>query len=177
MVDQAPPLGWGNDEVTKFIDAVRGNQFGTFYQKRSLLADLASIDGLFRRALSGTVDPKPILPMLFALRAHSAYLTACSLVMAGQLFEASTMHRLCLETAGYGVFVGDDTERGKRWLQRHDEPGGRTQVRKEFTAKAVEASIRARSPKLAGIYQKVYEESIDYGAPSQRARLHNEHAD
>jgi hypothetical protein len=42
----AVPPGWGSDELSKFWDAARQNQFGTFVQKQPLYKRLSDIDAL-----------------------------------------------------------------------------------------------------------------------------------
>ena len=36
----APPPGWGDDELTKFLDAGKSNQWATFHRKRPAVATL-----------------------------------------------------------------------------------------------------------------------------------------
>jgi hypothetical protein len=41
------PPGWGSDGLSKFWDAARSNQFGTFVNKRPIYDRLVAIDGAF----------------------------------------------------------------------------------------------------------------------------------
>ncbi|WP_269581003.1 hypothetical protein [Roseibium sp. Sym1] len=171
MNTQPPPPEWGNDPLTQYLDAARRNQFATFANRRPVVRDLIDIDGMFRKLLNGGIDPKPLLPMGFLLRAHSAYLTAVGAVMAGQLHELQPLLRACLEQAGYGHFIGNDQARWERWMDRH-EPRSRSQQdkwKKEFTHGAVSRHLTAADATLGGTYTQLYDQTIDYGGhPNER---------
>jgi len=173
MNDTPPPPGWDNDPVTQYLDTCRANQFAN---KRSQVIDLITIDGMFRKLLDGAIDPKPILPMGFLLRAHSAYLTAVGSVMAGQLHEGQAQLRMCLEQAGYGHFIGGDQARWERWMDRH-EPRNRSQQdkwKREFTHGNVSRCLKASDATLGDIYNKLYDQTIDYGGhPNERGASMN----
>ena len=93
----APPNGWGQDSFTQYLENCRNNQFGTFANKRDAVIDLTTIDKMFRKLLDEAVNPKPLLPMDFLRRAHSAFLAASGAVMAGQVYESQALLRVCLE--------------------------------------------------------------------------------
>ena len=116
----ATPPGWGTDPLTQYLDDARGNQFATFDNKRRAVADLIAIDRLLLKLLHSAVNPDPKIPMFFLQRAHAAYRAATSAVMAGQLYEAQALLRLCLEHAGYGHFIGGDVKKWERWRCRTD---------------------------------------------------------
>ncbi|NQW13916.1 MAG: hypothetical protein HQ479_06625 [Rhodobacter sp.] len=171
MNEKLIPPGWRKDHVTRYLDTCRGNQLATFANKRSQVIDLISIDGMFRKLVDGAIDPKPLLPMVFLLRAHSAFLNAVGAVMAGQLHEAQALLRVSLEQAGYGHFIGDDQERWERWMNRH-EPRTRSQQdkwRKEFSNGTIARHLTSADPTLGGIYTELYNRTIDYGGhPNER---------
>ncbi|WP_157792053.1 hypothetical protein [Pseudorhodobacter sp. MZDSW-24AT] len=164
------PTDWGNDALTQYLDAHRFNQLATFANKKSQLNDLIEIDSMFRKLLDGAINPKPFLPFGFIFRAHSAYLSACSSVMGGQLYEAQSLLRVALEQAGYGHYIGSDEARWKRWMAR-EEPRSRSQKdkwREEFTHGKVAKAITAADGSVGEIYNQLYERSISYGAhPNQ----------
>lgn len=166
-----PPPGWGNDSLTQYLENCRANQWATFANKRSEVIDISTIDGMFRKLLVGAVNPKPLLPAGFLFRSHSAYLSACGAVMAGQLHEAWALLRVCLEQGGYAHYIGDDAQRWERWMSRHDACN-RTQQdkwKKEFAHGRVLHNIKTADAALWGAYKKLYEWTIDYGAhPNER---------
>lgn len=164
------PPSWGDDAFTQYLDTFRGNQLATFANKRSEVIDLTTIDKMFRKLVEGAVNPRPLLPIGFLQRAHSAYLSACSAVMGGQLHDAQALLRVSLEQAGYAHYIGSDQERWMRWMDRH-EPRTKTQQDKwrvEFTHGKVARGITATDAAVGRFYTEMYDRVIDYGAhPNQ----------
>ncbi|UVK39950.1 hypothetical protein LHFGNBLO_001365 [Mesorhizobium sp. AR10] len=158
------PQGWGDDALTEYLDEYRGNQYATFNNKRAAVADLIKIDALFKQLLDGPVNPRPMAPMGFFMRAHSAYRAAAGAVMAGQLYEAQGLLRLCLEHGAYGFYIGSDNARWTRWLTRSDSEAAKKVVRNEFTESKIRKQIAATSAKLAQHFGTLYETLIDFGA-------------
>lgn len=173
MTDEnnTPPPTWGKDSLTRYLDTCKGNQWATFVNKRSEITDLSAINTMFDKLLEGAIDPKPLLPMGFFMRSHSAYLSSCASVMAGQLNDAWALLRVCLEYGGYAYYVGTDIKRWERWMSRHDARS-RSQEdkwRKEFSHGNVIRAIKAADNSLATNYQYLYNQAIDFGAhPNER---------
>jgi hypothetical protein len=161
---QASPQGWGADNLTEYLEAYRANQFATFANKRASMADLIKIDAMFDRFLNGAINPRPFYPMGFMLRAHSAYRAGVGAVMAGQLFEAQALFRLCLEHAAYGFYIGADTDRMERWLRRGDSDDNRRAVRKEFHNDKIRAHIEGSSLVMREHFDHHYSQLIEFGA-------------
>lgn len=157
------PLNWGKDKLSAYIDVFRSNQFATFANKEAT-ADLIKIDGMYHRLLHGAINPRPAYPMNFMLRAHSAYRAGVSATMGGQLYEAQTLLRLCLEHAAYGYYIGADTNRMKRWLHRGDSDTHRKAVRKEFHNDKLKAHMQARVPVMCGQFERLFNSLIEFGA-------------
>lgn len=158
------PEGWGDDSLTAYLEEYRGNQFATFVGKPREVADLIALDGMFKRLLEGAVTPKPMIPMTFLLRAHSAYRSAAGAVMAGQLYEAQAMLRLCLEHASYGHYIGGDADLWKRWMARNESDKNKEAVRKEFSAGRVKRKLQSIDVNTGTAYETLYERLIDFGA-------------
>lgn len=169
--NRPPPTGWGNDPLTQYLDNGRGNQWATFANKRSEVIDLITIDGMFRKLFDGAINTRPFLPVNFLLRAHSAYLSACGAVMAGQVHDAQALLRVCLEQGGYALYIGEDQGRWERWMDRH-APRTRTQQgtwKDEFTHGKVTRYITASDADLGHVYTTLYDRTIDYGGhPNER---------
>lgn len=158
------PEGWGDDTLTSYLEDYRNNQFATFVGKEAEVGDLTAIDGMLTKLLLNARDPKPFVPMTFLLRSHSAYRAAAGAVMAGQLFEAQALLRLCLEHAAYGHYIGGDNAMWERWMRRHDSDDHRKAVRNEFAGAKVEKKLEAADPSIAKAYKTLYERLIDFGA-------------
>lgn len=166
---QATPTGWGKDRLTKYLDDYRGNQYATFANKRSEVIDLITIDAKFCKLLDGATNPRPLIPMYFLLRAHSAYRAATGAIMAGQVYEAQALLRVCLEQGAYGHYIGDDQARWEVWMNRHDSDAATKAVRAEFTHGNISRHIAAANAGLGDIYTTLYDRTIDYGAhPNER---------
>ena len=164
MTIQALPPGWGKDALTVYLDAYRANQFATFANKPTAMADLIKIDGLFDRLLNGAMNPQPIYPMNFMLRAHSAFRSGVTAVMGGQIFESHGLLRLSLEHAAYGYYIGSDSGRMERWLRRDESGDNRKSVRKEFHNEKIKGYIEASAPQMLKIYNHLYNQLIEFGA-------------
>jgi hypothetical protein len=60
------PPGWGQDELSKFLDFTRHNQFATFHNKKVRYSELSTIDGCFYKIATNIINPtNPISPVLF----------------------------------------------------------------------------------------------------------------
>lgn len=158
------PRGWGDDPLTAYLDNYHDNQVATFANKQQQVADLIRIDGLMLKLLHGAINPKPLIPMSFMLRAHAAYRAAAGAIMAGQLYEAQTVMRLCLEHAAYGFYIGGDEERWKRWMNRNDSVANKKVVRDEFQHGKIKGYIAGHAKKLGERFEKLYDRLIDFGA-------------
>ncbi|WP_449414468.1 hypothetical protein [Ochrobactrum teleogrylli] len=158
------PNNWGKDKLTSYLEDYRDNQFATFANKQAAVSDLIRIDGLFPKLLEGAINPRPFVPMNFMLRAHAAYRAATGAVMAGQLYESQALLRLCLEHSAYGFYIGADTKRWERWMNRTDSPAAKQAVRDEFTHNKIKKHIKAKSQKLGEQFEKLYDQLIDFGA-------------
>lgn len=161
---QQSPKGWGADIFTEYLEAYRANQFATFANKRAAMADLIAIDAMFNRFLNGGINPRPLYPMGFMLRAHSAFRAGLGAVMAGQIFESQALLRLCLEHAAYGFYIGADTDRMERWLRRCDSDDNRRAVRKEFRNENIKAYIEISSLVMREQFDHHYNQLIEFGA-------------
>lgn len=163
------PKGWGQDTLTQYIDTFRANQLATFANKRSDVIDLTTVDSMFHTLISGAINPRPMLPMNFLARAHSAFLAATGAVMAGQFYEAHALLRVCLEQGGYAHYIGGDQARWELWMARHDGPDQKKRVRETFTYGNIYRHIKAADTALGTIYDQLYERVIDYGGhPNER---------
>jgi len=137
------PPGWGNDELSQFIEAAHQNQYATFFRKRDAMAKLVAIDAQFAKVTKGWLNPaSEIIAMLF-IRCHGAYRTACSLAMSGQAAECYVQCRSVLEYAAYAVHINRNPTLGAIWLDRHVDEAGMKASKKAFQHVAVTASVVA----------------------------------
>lgn len=158
-----PPTGWGLNPLTSSFDAARENQFATFFNK-DVSKDLTSIDRLLWGLLIDHVNPRPLLPIDFLLRAHSTFRAAAACAMAGQVYESTVLSRSVLESAAYGLFVRDDDERSKLWFSRGDSEGAKGRVRTAFGFGNLRRDFESHFPALAAAFVSLYETLVDFGA-------------
>ena len=115
-----PPQGWGEDEVTVFLDAARGNSFATFANLPQFFEHLVVVDSLFRKAIPQFTAPDDVVPGLLLLRCHGAYLAAIRLSISGQHPETYSVLRTCLEIALYANHMRAAPSLAEVWLKRSE---------------------------------------------------------
>ncbi len=79
----APPPGWGSDELSKFLHEAHQNQYATFVRKREAMGKLIAIDAEFAKVSKGWLNPPSEIAAMLFLRCHAAYRAAAGLAMAG----------------------------------------------------------------------------------------------
>lgn len=157
-----PPLGWGDDELTRFLDSARENQFGTFANKVPESKAIIKIDEYFARVIAEGTSRGYIYPdFLLLARAHSAVRVAAGCAFSGQAAEVHSMFRLMLEQAGYAFLINQNSELSKIWLNRDADPA---RVRKEFTAGKIKETLAASDIRLRDLFHGLYESTIQFGA-------------
>jgi hypothetical protein len=166
----SPPPGWGDEELSAFIESARQNQYATFLGKRDAMAKLVAIDALFAKVTKDWINPpSQIIAMLF-IRCHGAYRTACSLAMSGQAAECYVQCRSVLEYAAYAVHINRNTSLGDVWLDRHVDEAGLKASKRAFQHVAVVDSVKAANRHAAERFETIYQRTIDFGGhPNERS--------
>jgi hypothetical protein len=166
----AVPPGWGTDELSKFWDAARQNQFGTFAQKQPVYKRLSDIDALFVRVSKNWLNPPDEIAAMLFLRCHSAFRTAAGLAAAGQAAESYVMNRAVLEYAAYALHLHRDAALRMFWLHRHRSPADMQASRDALTHAKVLATVKAVNRHAAKRFEELYQHTIDFGGhPNERA--------
>src|SRR5947207_1023426 len=127
-----PPGNWGQDEISKFFDLARVNEYASFSNFREEVRRQFDIDQSYRKVISGLNHAKDWFAGFFVLRAHSNFLAACRLCWSGQIPECYAMLRSCLENALYGLYLARNPNSRETWLRRHDSDAHKKKVREEF---------------------------------------------
>ncbi|MDB4912734.1 MAG: hypothetical protein JWM95_378 [Gemmatimonadetes bacterium] len=166
----AVPPGWGDDELTKFIELARQHAFGTFRNLKDETASISAIDATFIALIEGWMNlGNPIVAGL-AVRSFSAFRAAIQLAMSGQLAEAYMVMRGCLEHALYGNYIDLNPASWEIWSQRRKSDEARKLCVKTFAGRNIFAAIRGRSSVVGEIAGGLYERTIDFGAhPNEMA--------
>jgi hypothetical protein len=114
------------------------------------------------------------LPLLLAIRTHSAFRAGASLAFGGAVPESMAALRLCLETAGYAAMMQGNESLSMIWLNRGDNDQTKAAARNAFRHSEVRSALEKRDDTIAGIYQSLYEYLIDGGAhPNERGFIAN----
>ncbi len=167
-----PPPNWEANEITKFIDAARTNEFATFANLKSDVARFADIDLAYRKAINGLNHSKDWFTSFFVLRSHSNFLAACRLSWSGQIPESYVVLRSCLENALYGLYLARHLNSQETWLRRHDDEAGKRKVKNEFKIRTLLGFATTVDRKEGSIARTLYERTIDFGAhPNELALM------
>jgi hypothetical protein len=165
----APPPGWGADDLTKFWDAARCNQFGTFVNK-PIYRKLTAVDGLFATISKDWLNPDGEIGAMLLLRCHSAFRTAAGLAAAGQVAESFVMNRALLEYAAYALHLHRNADVRIIWLDRHKDAASMEASRNALSHNKVKKTIEAANQHAAERFETLYQGAIDFGAhPNERS--------
>ena len=157
VVSERVPSGWGEDHLSRFIDNTRSNVFASFANLPKTYQRLADIDAGFRMIGENLKNPPDWFVALFLLRAHSSYLGAAHLALAGQLPEAYMLLRGCIENAVYAFYFHRIPDSHDRWLRRHDSDTAKKTVQDEFRIRALLRLLKKHDPRLGQIADELYE--------------------
>lgn len=168
----SPPPNWDANEISRFFDAARANEFATFANRTEEVARLSDIDLGYRKAIDGVNHSHDWFAGFFLLRAHSNYLGACRLCWSAQIPESYALLRSCLENALYGLYLAKHRESRETWLRRHDDDVSKQRVRDEFTIGAMLKLAADLDPTEGAVAKVLYDRTIDSGAhPNELALM------
>jgi hypothetical protein len=163
------PSGWGDDDLTRFWDAARCNQFGTFVNK-PIYRKLAAIGNLFATISKGWLNPDDEIAAMLLLRCHSAFRAAAGLAAAGQVAESFPLNRALLEYAAYALHLHRNAKVRMIWLDRHKDVTAMEASRNALSHNKVKQTVEAANRHVAERFEKLYEWAIDFGAhPNERS--------
>jgi len=170
MTLPAPPPKWGQDEISKFLDDARGNEYATFANLTGEIDRFIDIDWSYRKAIEGLNHSNKWFTGFFVARAHSNFLAACRMGWSGQIPECHAILRSCLENALYGLYFAHNPDSQESWLRRHDSAESKKRIRNEFTIGKMLTFAKSLSKEEGEKAEKLYENAIDHGAhPNERA--------
>jgi hypothetical protein len=164
-----PPPGWGADSLTGFMETAYRNRFATFANKSDRFRRLVDLDACFVRVATEWLNPPNMVSPLLFLRSHAAYRAACEHAASGQVAETFPEIRACIEWAAYALYISKTPGAAERWLRRHDATAMKS-VKSEFKISSIRSTIERSNPHAAKVFNKLYQQSIDFGAhPNERA--------
>jgi hypothetical protein len=163
------PPGWGNDELSKFLQRTHDNHYAIFATKRVWYEKLSAVNDLFFKVAINIINPPEPVATALSYRSHSAFLAACECAMAGQIVESMVLDRSCLENAAYALHIHSHAGLDVLWLNRNQSDAEMKAMKKEFTNGKLRETIGNCDNRLLNIFDHLYERSIDFGGhPNQR---------
>jgi hypothetical protein len=164
------PPGWGNDELSKFLEETHQNQYGAFHNKKHEVGLLIAIDDLFVRVSKNWLNPPSEIEAMLFLRCHAAFRAAAGEAMAGQVIESYRQCRGILENAAYAVHIHHSPALERVWLDRHLGEDNMKASRRAFNHDKVVASVTAANMHAANRFEELYQRTIDFGGhPNERS--------
>ena len=165
------PEGWGEKSLSAFIDLANRNTYGTFVHYKDWFARLQQIDATFDKFSAAMLNiPVFYEPFLF-VRSHSSYRAAIRLASSGQVPEAFSLLRGCIEYALYGFFLNKFPTAIKTWAERDDNEAGKKKARKELTFRRLLSELDKSSISVGKATRHLYELTIDAGAHPNRKTI------
>jgi hypothetical protein len=104
---------------------------------------------------------------MLIFRSHAAILATMRLAMSGQAIEAMAVLRVAIEQGWYALHIASDPApptRARIWWNRDDSPQATQACKNEFTVAKVRGTHEALDPVTAAIVQRLYNDTITYGA-------------
>jgi hypothetical protein len=171
MTNSAIPEGWGQGSLSAFIDLANRNTYGTFVHYKDWFERLQQIDATFNK-FSANLFNVPVFyePFLF-VRSHSSYRAAIRLATSGQVPEALSLLRGCIEYALYGFYLNKFPAAIKTWAERDDSDAGRKKARKELTFAKLLSELDKSSITTGKATRHLYDLTIDAGAHPNRKTI------
>ena len=168
------PAAWGKDQLSAHLQDAHQNRLATFANKPEDFVRLQAIDGCSATITRSWFNPRPVISALLLIRAHGAFRSACEVTIAGQTVETFIMIRALLESVGYAAHISLHPRLSEVWLRRHDNSAAKRAAKAEFTITKIRQSISTRDRHAAERFQRLYDDSIDFGGhPNERAITSN----
>lgn len=170
MTEQKIPAGWGQDSLSSFIEMANRNTYGVFVLYNSWFSLLQRIDSAFDKFSENLLNlPLVVEPLLF-MRGQSAYRAAVRLATSGQIPEAYSLLRGCLEYSLYGFYLYRHSTVVETWLWRNKGKAEKKKAQNELRPAKMLAELEKADASLGRIARVLYEFTIDTGAhPNPKA--------
>jgi hypothetical protein len=149
------------EPLAEYLAAAWRNTVASRTSQRDHYLALVEVDELFRELIIAASDGDEQLAATMLVRTHGSFLAAASLALGGQVAEAYAMAQNALRSALRGLFLADNDERQKVWLNRHDNDQTADQMRELFAHDAMLQQLRDADAATAGIYERLHQRTID----------------
>jgi hypothetical protein len=158
------PRGWGDDELTSYLDRLRRGQLGTFANEPSGFRRFIEIDGYFLRLAKNLDNNEHPASANYFYRSHATFRASVAVAAAGQVVETYPLLRACIEHALYAFAMYKDASLVEVWLKRHESPEALKDVKRKFQRRTLIETFGAAHSSDGEILGKLYEHTIDWGA-------------
>jgi hypothetical protein len=171
MTNKQIPEGWGNDSLSAFIELANRNTFGAFVQYNDWFTRLQKIDAAFGTFSENLLNTSVFYEPFLFVRAHSSYRAAIRLATSGQMPEAFSILRNCLEYALYGFYLNKFPAEIQTWAARDDSEAGKKKACRELKFGKMLSHLDESSSATGKAARHLYELTIDSGAHPNRKTI------
>jgi hypothetical protein len=159
MVD----LSANPDNLLPFLDLAASNQRANVARFPEPYQLIRRVNICLATAGKNLINPTPVMAAVLFLRCQYAYKAAAGMALSGQAVEAFVMMRSCLEYAGYALAIFNDPSLELVFMNRHVSTTDMQAQKQKFRIIEVKKVVESFDPKLAELFQRFYERSIDFG--------------
>lgn len=159
-----PPKGWADDELSTFLQRARENTYAVFANNPQVYAKVREIDDCFFKISNNLNETKSFVPAILLFRCHAAFRAGAMCALSGFGPETFPNLRLSIEAAAYALHIDTHDDLAEVWLRRHDSEDALQSVRTKFSNGKVKKTVVSKAPKLAAVYELLYERAVDFGA-------------
>jgi len=171
MTEPVVPEGWGEESLSAFIELATRNTYGAFVHFKDWFKRLQEIDATFSKFSANMLNiPAFYEPFLF-VRSHSSYRAAIRLASSGQVPEAFSLLRGCIEYGLYGFYFYKFPAAIKTWAERDDNDAGKKKARKDLTFGKMLSELDKSGGAIGKATRHLYELTIDAGAHPNRKTI------
>jgi len=147
------------ESIPTFLAASRDQELIALDVHRSLLTSLDRLNAAFDNIPSVAIAGRALPPLLLS-QAHSAFLGAVRMSLAGQVHVAYMALRGCIESALYAFIMKQQPSSQEAWVNRKTN---RSLCRNIF-ANQILPLLKEIDPPLGQVVEEIYETTIDRGA-------------
>lgn len=164
MDELKPPLDWGDDDVTKFLNLARANAFASFVNYKGTVVKIIGIDGVYKKIVSTPIKKGVVSACILSQKAHPAFLASVQLAMNTQVTEAYCQMRSVLEFVLYAYFLAKRSELTDVWMRREENAETLRDFKNKFRITHIFNLLKEELPDLGAILHELYEHTIRWGA-------------
>lgn len=164
MKDKTVPEGWGEDALSAFIEMANRNSLRAFVHYKDWFTLLQDIDSIFNKFSKNMLNVSVFYEPFLFVRAHSTYRAAIRLATSGQMPEAFSLLRGCIEYSLYGFYFNKFPSVIQTWIGRDESDAGKKRARNTLKFSTMLTELRESHDATGSAARQLYERTIDAGA-------------